>query len=288
MAGNKQLKRRINSANNISQITKAMEAVAASKMQKAQAAAVSGEPYQKTLAEITANLAKQLHPKAHPLLQISAEQTLLPKLYLIISSDKGLCGGFNSNLFRLAEQIVKENDPVVLLGKKADIYTHKTGWRAIGSISPLGDTPTYNAIKPAGIIAIEEFLKKQTSGVIIIYQKFINTLIQTSTADQILPVKPADAFQSKKEINQDYIFETSRSQLLNDVLPYYIYLSIYQAVLSSKAAEQSARMVAMKSASDNADQVKSDLQLVYNRERQEAITSEISDVVTASMALKQI
>lgn len=287
MAGNRQLKRRINSANNISQITKAMEAVAASKMQKAQATATSGEPYQKTLSEMANNLAKQLNPKAHPMLQVNEEQVMLPKLYIIISSDKGLCGGFNSNLFRLVEQTVKENDPVVLLGKKADIYAHKTGWKVMGSISPLGDTPAYNVIKPAGVIAIEEFLKKQISGVVIIYQKFVNTLIQVPTGDQILPIKPVDVFKSETEINQDYIFEPNRNDLLNDILPYYIYLSIYQAVLSSKAAEQSARMVAMKSASDNANEVKYDLQLVYNRERQRAITSEISDVVVASMAMKQ-
>lgn len=287
MARNRQLKRRINSTNNISQITRAMEAVAAGKMQKAQAAATSGEPYQKTLEEITNNLAKQLNLKAYPMFQVSEEQAMLPKLYVIISSDRGLCGGFNSNLFRLVEQMVKENDPVVLLGKKVDIYAHKTGWRAMGSISPLGDTPTYNVIKPAGIIVIEEFLKKQISGVAIIYQKFINTLIQTLTMDQILPIKPTEAFRTETEINQDYIFEPSRSKLLNDVLPYYIYLSIYQAVLSSKAAEQSARMVAMKSASDNANEIKYDLQLAYNRERQRAITSEISDVVTASMALQK-
>lgn len=287
MAGNKQLKRRINSANNISQITRAMEAVAASKMRKAQTVANSGEPYQKTLSQLTNNLAKQLNPKSHPLLKVDDEQAMSPKLYIIISSDRGLCGGFNSNLFRLAEQTVAENDPVILLGKKINIYTHKTGWKTVGSISPLGDAPTYNAVKPVGMIATEEFLGKRISGVTIIYQKFINTLIQTPTVDQILPVKSVDAFKSEKEITQNYIFEPNRSQLLNDVLPYYIYLSIYQAVLSSKAAEQSARMVAMKSASDNAHQVKYDLQLVYNRERQRVITSEISDVVIASMALQK-
>lgn len=287
MAGNRHLKRRIKSADNISQITRAMEAVAASRMQKAQITAISGEPYQRTLGEIIHNLAKQLKSKDHPMLQVSEEQSLMPRLYIIVSSDRGLCGGFNSNLFRLTEQIVKDNDQVFLLGKKIDVYSRKTGWRIIGSISSLGDTPDYNLIKPAGMVAIDEFIHERISGVSIIYQKFVNTLTQIPTEDQILPLSPLDIFVAEKELNQDYIFEPDRQDLLKSVLPYYIYLSVYQAVLSSKAAEQSSRMVAMKSASDNANKVKFDLQLVYNRERQRAITAEISDVVTATMVLQK-
>lgn len=287
MAGNRQLKRRIKSASNISQITKAMQAVAASKMQKAQSMAVAGKPYQKSLSEIINNLSRQLDPKMHPLLTATEEQTARPELFILVSSDRGLCGGFNSNLFRTAEQAIQNSDVVILLGKKANMYANKTDWNLAGSFTMLGDTPSYDDTKAAGLIAVQEFLSRKVSGVSVIYQKFVNTLIQKPTVDQLLPIKPVDAFAPGAQISQDYIFEPNRTKLLNDVLPYYVYLSIYQAVLSSKAAEQSARMIAMKSASDNAKQVKYDLQLVYNRERQRAITSEISDVVTAGLAIQK-
>ncbi len=286
MDGGKQLKRRIQSAKNISQITGAMEAVAASKMKKAQAIAGGGRPYQEMLGMIAGQLRRQAGDDfGHPLLVRTEAQMARPKLFILISSDRGLCGGLNSNLFRLAEKAIPAGGPVIAIGKKAVDYCHKTDWEMIGAIDEVGDKPDYTQTKPSSTIAVQEFLERRVSSVVLIYQKFHNTLTQRPTADTLLPVELKTLELEATMFNLSYTFKPGRQELLADLLPYYVHMSLYQAVLSAKAAEQSARMIAMKSASDNAEDVRVNLQLMYNQKRQQMITAEISDVVTAGMAM---
>lgn len=286
MAGGRQLKRRIQSAANISQITGAMEAVAASKMKKAQLAAAGGQPYQEVLRMIVSQLRRQAGETIpHPLLVSTDEQKTKPGLYLLISSDKGLCGPLNSNLFRLAERTIPHGASVVAVGKKAVHYAERTDWNILGIIPTLGDRPSYIDTKSASIIALDEFLSRRVCTVTVIYQRFYNTLIQRPATDTLLPIQLKTLEQEMKLFNLAYTFEPERESLLEDLLPYYVHMSLYQSVLSAKAAEQSARMIAMKNASENAGEVRKNLLLMYNQERQKVITSEISDVVTASLAL---
>lgn len=286
MAGGRQLKRRIQSAANISQITGAMEAVAASKMKKAQLAAAGGQPYQEVLRMIVTQLRRQTgETRPHPLLVQTEEQKTKPNLFVLISSDKGLCGALNSNLFRAAERIVPSGASVIAVGKKAIHYAGRTDWKILGAISTVGDRPNYLETKSASMIALEEFLARRVSTVTLIYQKFHNTLIQRPAADMLLPIQLKTLEQEMSLFNLAYTFEPGRESLLQDLLPYYVHMSLFQSVLSAKAAEQSARMVAMKNASENAEDVRKNLLLMYNQERQKVITSEISDVVTASLAL---
>lgn len=286
MDSGKQLKRRIQSAKNISQITRAMEAVAASKMKKAQAIAGGGAPYQEMLRIIVGQLGRQAGDDfGHPLLLSTPRQKTAPRLYVLIAGDKGLCGGLNSNLFRLAERAIPPGGPVIAIGKKAVEYCQKTDWEMVGAISPVGDKPTYLQTKPASMVAMEEFLGRRVSRVVLLYQKFHSTLTQRPTEDAFLPVQLKTLEEEMRMFNLNYTFRPRREELLDDLLPYYVHMSMYQAVLSAKAAEQSARMVAMKTASDNAEDVRVNLRLLYNQKRQQMITAEISDVVTASMAL---
>lgn len=287
MAGGRQLKRRIQSAQNISQITGAMESVAAGKMKKAQGEALGGQPYQQVLAMIATQLRRQAAAATgHPLLSIADDQKFMPGLYMLVSSDKGLCGSLNSNLFRVAERTIPSGAPVIAVGKKAVHYADRTDWQIAGVIPLLGDHPSYMDTKPASMIALEEFLARRVSSVTIIYQKFHNTLIQRPSVDVLLPIQLKSSQEDLDVFNLSYTFEPGRVELLEELLPYYIHMSVYQSVLSAKAAEQSARMISMKNASENADDVRKNLQLMYNQERQKMITSEISDVVTAGMAVK--
>lgn len=286
MDSGKQLKRRIQSAKNISQITRAMEAVAASKMKKAQALASGGQPYQEMLRIIVGQLGRQAGDDfGHPLLAQTKDQKPAPQLFVLIAGDKGLCGGLNSNLFRLAEKVIPPGGKVIAIGKKAIRYCEKTDWEMVAAIEAVGDKPNYTQTKLASMIAIQEFLDRRVSEVVLLYQKFHSTLVQRPTEDRFLPVQLKTLEEEMKIFNLNYTFRPGREEILSDLLPYYVHMSLYQAVLSAKAAEQSARMIAMKAASDNAEDVRVNLQLLYNQKRQQMITAEISDVVTASMAL---
>ncbi len=284
MSGSRELKRRIASAGSIAQITRAMESVAASKMRRAQESARSGEAYQLMLKRITENLRKFIDKESHALLTPPAKAEF-GTLTIIISSDRGLCGPLNSNLFRLLEKELPDGAAVVTVGKKIAEYARKTNWRLVAAIESLGDFPDYEQVAAAGEIAIGEFLSGKTGAVLVAYQQFVNTLFQRPVIEQLLPFAIDELGIPEEVAPPKYIFEPSQEKILGELLPYSVKLSVYQSVLSAKAAEQSARMLAMKNASDNAMEVKKSLRLVYNKERQKKITSEIADVVTAGMAI---
>lgn len=285
MASNRELKRRIKSASSISKITRAMEAVSGSKMIKSQDRAERGDAYQSLLIQMIMHIKENAALFSdHPL--ISAPNPSAPDLYIVISSDRGLAGAFNSNLFRILEKRLSDNQPVITLGKKINLYTRKTSWKPVATIESLPDYPDKETILPAATVALEEYLKGAVGSVSLVYQKHISTIQSIPSIEQILPIERTETKDIKEIANKTRIFEPSADVLLEELLEYSISVSLYQAVLSSKAAEQSARMVAMKNASKNAKSLGKNLQQVYNREYQKQITSEISDVVTAKMAIK--
>lgn len=285
MAGNIQLKARIKSATSISKITRAMEAVSASKMMKSQKSATQGVAYTQSLGQIVRKIKSQGGDFSHPFL--AEADTAKPVLTIIISSDRGLCGSFNTSLFRTLERQFEPRAKVITMGRKSYSYAKKTDWQVLASIEKLGDFPATNEVFAVGLVAIEAFKAGSVGKVQIAYQQFVNTLTQRVVIEQLLPI-PSDP---EDDLNgggsAKYIFEPGPTELLPQLLDYSIRAKLYQAVLSSKAAEQSARMVAMKNASKSAKEVREGLQAVYNKDYQKAITAEILDVVTASMALNK-
>lgn len=287
MASSRELKRRIKTAGNISKITKAMEAVAASKMRKAQDISRAGHGYETSMRAMVEHVLRYAPPSGqHPFFRGEADETdALSTLTILLSPDRGLCGSLNSGLFRMAEKAIAQHSPVVTVGKKAYGYAQKTSWKVIGSIEKLGDKPQFEQTLPASSIAIQEFTSRNVSKIQLMYPKFINTLSQQTVLEVVLPLSHVVLSQGEAILRPLYIFEPSGSTLLTELLPAYVRLSVFQAVLSMKAAEHSARMVAMKSASENADAVREQLALQHNKNRQKTITAEISDIVTATMAM---
>ena len=288
MSNTRDLKRRIKTAGNISKITKAMEAVAASKMKKAQDAALSGVSYEDLMKKMVANIIKFSSIIDHPLISVKDDSDLLPDLIILISPDRGLCGSLPTATFRLAEKELAANDnqaKLIVVGKKAVVYARRTDWNILASFDSLGDKPMMSDTSAISSIAIEEYEKKRVGRIRLLYPKFISTLNQEAVIEDILPVKNLSEATDVHILQPKYIFEPTPEELLSELLPAYVRIAIYQAVLSGKAAEQSARMIAMKNASDNAREVKGLLQLSYNQSRQKAITAEIADIVTASMAV---
>lgn len=285
MASNQQLRRRIKTSGNISKITKAMESVAASKMKKAQDVAISGKTYESLMRNMAEHIMQFSDASTHPLLAGSKDQELLPTLLIIVSADRGLCGPLNSNVFRLAEQQIQDSSLVVAVGKKALLYAQKSSWNLVANIGQIADKPEFSTTLTASSVALTEFLAHRVGKVQIIYPKFINTLSQQIVCEQLLPFTGVQLTSSENILRPKYIFEPESNELLDELLPAYVRLGVYQAILSMKASEQSARMIAMKNASENASDVKRLLQLMYNQNRQKAITSEISDIVTATMAM---
>jgi len=288
MSSARDLKRRIKTAGNISKITKAMEAVAASKMKKAQDAALSGVSYEDLMKKMVANIIKFSSIIDHPLISAKNDRELLPDLIILISPDRGLCGSLPAMTFRLAEKEIASDGnqcKLIVVGKKAVVYARRTDWNVLASFDSLGDKPVMSDTSAISSIAIEEYEKKRVGRIRLLYPKFISTLNQEAVIEDVLPVKNLSGAADVHILQPKYIFEPTPEDLLSELLPAYVRISIYQAVLSGKAAEQSARMIAMKNASDNAREVKGLLQLSYNQTRQKAITAEIADIVTASMVI---
>lgn len=274
------IRRRIKSAKNIAQITKAMEMVSASKMKKAQEAALSTRPFTDKLAEIMAKVGSSSSVK-HPLLTTNNSKSIM---VVLISTNKGLCGGLNVNLYRGLLDFVKENASskikIVTVGKKAKWVTPGTSSELVAKFNDLGETVTFVETRSVSGYLMQEFKKGAVGKVFLAYPKFISTLTNEITFTQLLPLQNEEAVSST-----DYTIEPSPSTLLESLLPYQIEMKVYQTILESRATEHSARMVAMKNASDNARDLIDSLTLDYNQARQSAVTSELLDVTTARMAL---
>ncbi|MEI7819782.1 MAG: ATP synthase F1 subunit gamma [Verrucomicrobiota bacterium] len=288
-ANTRDIRRRIKSVKNTSQITKAMQMVAASKMRKAQMRALSGRPYAEELAKILAALGKAGgSDELHPLLQERKE--VKRELVIVISTDKGLCGALNTNLLRELNRFDAAKTTFVAVGRKGAQYLGRLK-RDLAAEFELKEAFTFLECKQASKFAIEKFLSGEVDKVTVAYTDFKSTLRQEPTLKVILPVQNFDIDDlhgQKTEVaasSTEYLFEPSAGGVLEHLVPHYVHFAVYQMVLESRASEHSARMVAMKNATDNAKQLIKDLTLEYNKIRQAGITTELLEITTAQMAL---
>ena len=300
MATAGEVKKRIRSVKNISQITRALEAVSASRVRKSQARVLASRAFAEKAWEILLNV-QSTSTKGiplHPLL--TARPDIKQVMIVLITSDRGLAGAFNSNIIRVAQRFaLRMGKPVkwVTIGKKGRDSLIRTGANVIAEFSAFGADPTVADIAPAARLAIDEFLSGNVDDVFIAYTDFVNTLTQRPVVLSWLPLLPFSTEdnvlkESLKDIPEvsstksDYEYEPDATAILDEIVPRFTELQLYQALLESQASEHSARMVAMRNASDNATQLIGDLTLVYNKARQAAITAEILDIVGGAEALQ--
>jgi F-type H+-transporting ATPase subunit gamma len=291
MASTRDIRRRIRSVKNTSQITKAMQMVAASKMRKAQQGALASRPYASLMNEVLGEVLHYTTDFQDPLME---KRNGGKRGVIIISTDKGLCGAMNSNLLREAAKMDKDNTVFITAGRKAAQFIHRTK-RHLAAEFTYKDTPTFAEARAISKFARDMFLNGEVDRVDVLYTNFISTLSQKPDLFPLLPlgeIKGVTAGVGKRgEAEQltsgvaEFLFEPSAEHVLGAMIPHYLNYQIYQLLLEAKASEQSARMVAMKNATDNANQLVKDLTLEYNKMRQAAITKELLEITTAALAL---
>jgi F-type H+-transporting ATPase subunit gamma len=287
MSGAKEIKGKIGSIKNTQKITSAMEMVAASKMKKAQDRMASSRPYAQIMRKVIGHLARGTIEYRHPYLE---ERDVKRVGYLVISSDRGLCGGLNSNEFKaVAHDVEKYSEAGVeldfaLIGSKAVAFFNRFGGNVVAVKSGLGDAPSVQDVVGAVRIMLDAYNEGKIDRLFVVYNKFVNTMTQTPTIDQLLPLPKLEEDKDMSG-NWDYIYEPEPEAILDALLVRYVESQVYQGVVENAASEQAARMIAMKAATDNAGDIIDDLQLVYNRSRQAAITQEISEICAGSAAV---
>jgi F-type H+-transporting ATPase subunit gamma len=293
MPSTRDIRRRIKSVKNTAQITKAMQMVAASKMRKAQDAALSGRPYAEQMNLVMAEVTANVGDFSHPLME--SRETVTKRGLIIVSTDKGLCGAMNTNLLREVNGYDAALTVHITAGRKASQFVARTQ-RNLAAEFNYKDAPAFAEARQISKFAQELFLKGDVDAVDILYTDFVNTLTQVPTAKQFLPVGKIEALGADitgagsdgGELTAgttEYQFEPGAEDVLGALLPHYLNYQVYQVLLESKASEHSARMVAMKNATDNAKEMIKDLSLQYNKLRQANITSELLEITTAQMAL---
>ena len=289
MANTQDIRRRIKSIRNIGQLTKAMQMVAASKMRRAQQHALAGRPYAALMNRVLVSLQKRTDPRLHPLLNV---RDVKKELVLIISTDKGLAGALNTNLFREVSKFDESKAVFVVNGRKARQFVARTKRELLADFE-LKDSPSFVETKAISKFCTEKFLNREVDKVSVLYTDFINTVNQRPLIQTLLPISALDLPKGEKTegATEDvdpvlaYVFEPSAERVLDSVLPYYIQYQVFQMILDARASEHSARMVAMKNATDNAAQFIKDLTLEYNKMRQAGITTELLEIATAQMSL---
>lgn len=288
-AGTREYKRRIRSVQNTQQITKAMKMVSAAKLRRAQEAAEASRPYTETLQGTLARLAAVAYDVKHPLLENREEIRKIG--YVVITADRGLCGGYNSNLIRAANGAIEEDsrkleNGIIAVGRKArDFYRKRSNLDA--EFINLGDKISYADAREIGQYIINAYENQEIDEVYVVYAKFINVLRQVPTVVKLLPVETPATEQTVGEHVIDYIYEPSAEEILLTLLPRYVGSLIYNAMLESKASEHGARMTAMGNATENAGEIIDSLTLAMNKARQAAITDEILDIVGGAEALNK-
>ena len=289
-ANTRDIRRRIKSIKNTAQITKAMQMVASAKMRKAQGAALAGRPYAELINRVLVSVQQHADVTLHPLLEV---RQVNRELVVVISTDKGLCGALNTNLLREANAFDVQKTEFVAAGRKAQQHLARMKRNLIADFR-LPDAPALRDTKTISKFCIDKFLSGEVDKVSVLYTKFLNTLLQKPTVRTLLPISPFDLPTTEKKEGEtaasaqsqgEYLYEPSAGEVLGGILPHYIHFQIYQMVLDARASEHSARMVAMKSATDNAQQLIKDLTLEYNKVRQASITTELLEIATAQMAL---
>jgi F-type H+-transporting ATPase subunit gamma len=288
MAAGKEIRGKIKSVENTKKITKAMEMVAASKMRKAQDRMRAARPYADKVKNIAANLSKANTEYVHPFMVANTGARKVG--FIVVSTDKGLCGGLNTNVLRAVTNKLRELDgqgikaDVVAIGNKAAGFFNRIGANVVSTSVGLGDTPHLEKLIGPAKVLLDAYQAGELSAVYLCYTKFINTMKQEPLVDQLLPLSASD-FAGEKTHQWDYIYEPSAPAVIDELLVRYVEALVYQAVAENMASEQSARMVAMKAATDNAGNVIKELKLVYNKTRQAAITKEISEIVSGAAAV---
>jgi len=292
MASTRDLRRRIKSIRNTSQITKAMQMVAAAKMRKAQQAAVAGRPYASLMNEVLAEVTANAGDFSHPLTEV---REIRKRAVIVVSTDKGLCGALNSNLLREAARFDKQTTVYITAGRKASQFIARTK-RQLAAEFTYKDAPLFGEARAISRFAQDLFTKGEVDAVDILFTNFISTLAQKPEVRTLLPVGEIKAVHAELEEGTadggkllkgatEFLFEPGADQVLGSLLPHYLNFQVYQILLEAKASEHSARMVAMKNATDNAQQLIKDLTLEYNKLRQANITKELLEITTAQMAM---
>jgi len=287
MAQTKEIRKKIGSVQNTKKITSAMELVASSKMKKTQDAMRKGKPYSKKIVELINNLAGASSEYKHPFFRTTEQKT---DIYIVVSTDKGLCGGLNSNLFKLALNNMAEREKqgrkvkALLFGRKAtDVFSRLKNAEVLGSATKLGDIPTAEDVIGSAQIAISDFEEGNIGNVYLYANEFINTMSQRPFEKKLLPISSIET--EEDQAVWDYIYEPGSKEILDKLLKRYIETQIYQAVIENNACEQAAKMIAMKNASENAEEIIKELQLLYNNARQASITQELSEIVGGAAAI---
>jgi F-type H+-transporting ATPase subunit gamma len=286
MASTRDIRRRIKSVKNTRQITRAMELVAASKMKKAQQAALAGRPYTQVMAHMLSVLAGRVEESSHPFL---TQRPVKTRGILLITTDKGLAGPLNANLFKVVSEI-KTPAKYYVIGRKGAQFLARTHREMVADFS-VNDRVPFNEVKVIAEFMVKQFLEGVIDTIEVIYPRFKNTLIQESILRPVLPlanlqqfVAHAEADTKQVQETREIVFEPNPTEVLEALLPFYVNRHLYQLVLSAKASEHSARMVAMKTAKDNATKLLGDLTLEYNKARQAGITQEILEIAAAQFA----
>jgi F-type H+-transporting ATPase subunit gamma len=287
MASTHDIRRRIRSVGSTSQITKAMQMVAASKMRKAQEAALAGRPFTEMIYRFQREATTQMGEFRHPLLEV---RPIRKRAVILVAADKGLCGALNNNLFRLAAQFDPESTVFITAGRKAAQFVAATKRQLIAEFA-YGDSPQFPEARAIAAFARNLFLKKEVDEVRVLATRFINTLTQEPLSIEFLPVGeikgmkiPGAEPEAELAAHKEVLFEPSPEAFLAYMLSHYLNIYIYQVLLNAKASEQSARMVSMKNASDNAEGLIEDLKLEYNKLRQGNITKELLEIAGGQAA----
>jgi len=286
MAAGKEIRGKIKSVENTKKITKAMEMVAASKMRKAQDRMRAARPYAEKVRTIAANLGKANPEYTHPFMQVHESKSVG---FIVVTTDKGLCGGMNTNVLRALTTRLRElqasghGAEAVAIGNKGLGFLNRVGAQVVSHATQLGDKPQLEKLIGPVKVMLDAYSEGKVSALYLCYTKFINTMRQEPVIEQLLPLKDMQA--DKTAHSWDYIYEPDAQSVIDDLLVRYTEALVYQAVAENMASEQSARMVAMKAATDNAGSVIGELKLVYNKTRQAAITKELSEIVAGAAAV---
>lgn len=292
MAAGKEIRGKIKSVENTKKITKAMEMVAASKMRKAQERMRSARPYSEKVRNIAANLGKANPEYTHAFMKTNDVKAAG---MIVVSTDKGLCGGLNTNVLRAVTQKLRELQgagvatQTVAIGNKGLGFLNRIGAQVVSHVTQLGDTPHLERLIGPVKVLLDQYAEGKLSAVYISYTKFVNTMRQEPVVEQLLPLSAAkmeaESQAAGGEHGWDYIYEPDAKTVIDELLLRYVEALVYQAVAENMASEQSARMVAMKAATDNAGSLIGELKLVYNKTRQAAITKELSEIVSGAAAV---
>lgn len=289
MAAGKEIRGKIKSVENTKKITKAMEMVAASKMRKAQDRMRQARPYSEKVRQIAGNLSKANPEYTHPFMQVNADAKTAGMI--VVTTDKGLCGGMNTNVLRLVTNQLKDIQSkgqgveAVAIGNKGLGFLNRIGAKVVSHATALGDTPHLEKLIGPVKVLLDAYAEGRVNAVYLCYTKFINTMKQEAVVQRLLPLSSEELQQGGQGHDWDYIYEPDAATVIDELLVRYVESQVYQAVAENMASEQSARMVAMKAATDNAGNVINELKLVYNKTRQAGITKELSEIVAGAAAV---